>query len=329
MDTEVEVSVCCLAYNHEKYIRETIEGILMQKTSFRYELLINDDASTDETTNIIKEYERKYPEIIIGLYHKENQYRKGKHVFFEQFIKSRGKYIFTCECDDYWVDEMKLQTQYEVMEQNSHVALCTHLVRHVEEDGTLQQVVQPNFIGREGIISGSEFIELMLTRKEQSIFHFSSYCFRKEQAVELVNNTPEFFLSAPVGDIFIQLFLACRGDIYYIPREMSHYRRYSANSWTLNNILKERKLQHWERMIVSYSLFDEYTEKQYTGMINNYINGIRFQISLIKNDFKAARSDQERFRNISFTKKLRVLLCCYFPGLERLYFFMKEKRGRV
>ena len=327
MDTEIKISVCCLAYNHEKYIRETIEGILMQKTSFRYEVLINDDASTDETTKIIKEYEQKYPEIIIGLYHKENQYSLGKHVFLEQFSKSRGKYIFTCECDDYWVNEKKLQRQFEIMESNPDVSLCTHQVRHVEENGIPQQVVQPNFIDREGIISGSEFIKLMLTRKEQSIFHYSSYCFRKKHVLELVNNTPDFFWAAPVGDIFLQLFLGHYGNIYYIPCEMSHYRRNSINSWTLNNKSKEKKIVHLVKMIESYRLFDEYTEMRYTTVINDYIKELEFQICLVENDFKGILLDKERFNAMPIKKKFRVFLCCYFPVLEKLYYYFRNKKG--
>ena len=168
MENNIVVSICCLAYNHGKYIRQTIDSILMQKTTFQYEILINDDASTDDTTSIIQEYECRYPECIRGIYHKENQYAKGEVVFLEGFKLSRGEYILTCECDDYWTDPYKLQTQFEIMEHNPNVSLCTHLVRHVWEDGSRKDIIQPPDL-HEGIIEGEEFIKMMLSRNE----HFS------------------------------------------------------------------------------------------------------------------------------------------------------------
>ena len=77
MKDDIMVSICCITYNHEKYIREALESFLMQKTNFKYEIVIHDDASTDNTANIIREYVKKYPDIIKPIYQKENQYSKG------------------------------------------------------------------------------------------------------------------------------------------------------------------------------------------------------------------------------------------------------------
>src|SRR5690554_319935 len=99
------VSICCLAFNHEKYIEICLEGFLFQKTTFPFEVLIHDDASTDRTAEIIKEYERKYPHIIKSIYQTQNQYSKGvgvNRVF--NFPRAQGKYIAMCEGDDYWTD---------------------------------------------------------------------------------------------------------------------------------------------------------------------------------------------------------------------------------
>ena len=95
------VSVCTLAYNHEPYIRECLDGILMQKTNFAFELLIHDDASTDGTADIIREYETKYPDIIKPIYQTENQYRKRIRINSTyNFPRAKGKYIALCEGDD-------------------------------------------------------------------------------------------------------------------------------------------------------------------------------------------------------------------------------------
>jgi len=118
------VSICCLAYNHEPYIRQCLDGFLMQRTMFSIEVLIHDDASTDRTSEIIREYEVKYPDIIKPIYQKENQYSKGigvTHVF--QFPRAKGKYIAMCEGDDYWIDPLKLQKQVDFLEDNPDYGL--------------------------------------------------------------------------------------------------------------------------------------------------------------------------------------------------------------
>ena len=112
------VSIGCITYNHAPYIRQCIKGFLMQKTNFPFEIIINDDCSTDGTTEIIKEYEKQYPNLINAIYHSENQYSKGvKGIFWKYvFSKVRGKYIAMCEGDDYWTDPYKLKRQIEYLE---------------------------------------------------------------------------------------------------------------------------------------------------------------------------------------------------------------------
>ena len=103
------VSISCIAYNHESYIRQCLDGFLMQKTTFSFEILIHDDASTDNTTDIIREYERKYPDIIKPIYQKENQYSKGIPISATfNWPRAKGKYIAMCEGDDYWTDPLKI-----------------------------------------------------------------------------------------------------------------------------------------------------------------------------------------------------------------------------
>ena len=94
------VSVCCITYNHEPYIVQALNGFLMQKTSFPFEVLIHDDASTDRTADIIREYEKKFPKIIKPIYQKENQYSKGNRAILASFVypRAKGKYIALCEC---------------------------------------------------------------------------------------------------------------------------------------------------------------------------------------------------------------------------------------
>lgn len=119
------VSVRCITYNHEPYIAQAIDGFLMQKTDFPFEVIIHDDASTDKTADIIREYERKYPLIIKPIYQTENQYSKRNGSIAKAIDpKLKGKYIAFCEGDDYWIDPNKLQMQVDFLEKNPEYGMC-------------------------------------------------------------------------------------------------------------------------------------------------------------------------------------------------------------
>ena len=122
------VSISCITYNHEPYIVQALNGFLMQKTSFPFEVLVHDDASTDRTADIIREYEKKFPKIIKPIYQKENQYSKGFTAVTAtwNFPRAQGKYIALCEGDDYWIDENKLQIQVDFLERNPEYTMCFH-----------------------------------------------------------------------------------------------------------------------------------------------------------------------------------------------------------
>lgn len=119
------VSVRCITYNHEPYIAQAIDGFLMQKTDFPFEVIIHDDASTDKTADIIREYERKYPLIIKPIYQTENQYSKRNGSIAKAIDpKLKGKYIAFCEGDDYWIDPNKLQMQVDFLEKKLEHRMC-------------------------------------------------------------------------------------------------------------------------------------------------------------------------------------------------------------
>ena len=130
------VSICCITYNHENFIGQAIESFLMQKTSFPIEILIHDDASTDKTADIIREYELKYPDIIKPIYQTENQYSKGVSISATyQYPRALGKYIALCEGDDYWTDSLKLQKQVDFLEGNEEYGLI-HTNNYVLYNGS-------------------------------------------------------------------------------------------------------------------------------------------------------------------------------------------------
>ncbi len=121
------VTVRCLAYNHEPYIRQCLEGFVMQKTNFRFEAIVHDDASIDGTADIIREYAEKYPDIIKPIFETENQYSKRDGSLTRIMnAHTHGKYVAICEGDDYWVDPLKLQKQVDFLEKKPDYGLiCT------------------------------------------------------------------------------------------------------------------------------------------------------------------------------------------------------------
>lgn len=126
MQENILVSICCVTYNHEAYIRECLNGFVTQQTNFKFEVLIHDDASTDKTADIIREYESQYPDIIKPIYQIENQYSKGIGINMTyQFSRAKGKYVTLCEGDDYWIDPLKLQKQVDFMQNNSDCSICS------------------------------------------------------------------------------------------------------------------------------------------------------------------------------------------------------------
>ena len=137
---DILVSISCLVYNQVKFVRQTLDGFVSQKTNFRFEVLVNDDCSTDGTTDIIREYEKNYPDIIKPIYHKENQYSKGIPVSYSNnFNRVKGKYIALCEGDDYWIDDNKLQLQVDFLESNPEYSLTyTDYKTLFQTDGTFR-----------------------------------------------------------------------------------------------------------------------------------------------------------------------------------------------
>ena len=222
------VSIRCIAYNHEKYIAQCLDGFLMQETTFPFQIVVHDDASTDNTASIIRTYEEKYPHIIVALYEEENLYSKkdgslGKRV--NSFCK--GKYIALCEGDDYWTDKKKLQLQYEALENNPDCSMCTCLVQCCNEDGTQNVSTYP--CAKYGLdysrkVNEEELIRMLCPGYP---FHTSSYFIRKEAFFYSVQGVTEYFKR----DDGIMLKASLWGIVYYINQPMSMRRFGAKDGW--------------------------------------------------------------------------------------------------
>ena len=140
------VSICSITYNHAPYIRQCLDGFLMQKTNFKYEIIIHDDASTDGTAEIIKEYAEKYPDLITPIFQTENQYSKGLRGFYARFVypRAKGKYIALCEGDDYWTDPLKLQKQVDFLESHPDYVMCWQQCKFYLQTENRFTIIYPN-----------------------------------------------------------------------------------------------------------------------------------------------------------------------------------------
>ena len=254
MENEIKVSIVCNAYNHEKYIKKALDGFLMQKTSFKYEVLVHDDASTDGTADIIREYQQKYPDIIKPILQKENQYSQKIRISYKyQFPRAVGKYIAICEGDDFWTDENKLQKQFDIMEQHGEVDMCAHAAQCIDaETGESGKMVRPkknDMILRtdEVITGGGDYLAT------------NSLFFRKS----LLDNTPEY-VKVSALDYMLQVYGSCRGGIYYLDEVMSVYRVNVKNSWTtVMRANTDKKIAFKKKLIGYFKLFNRETGYKY------------------------------------------------------------------
>lgn len=262
MIDEMLVSISCLTYNHAPFIRDCLEGFLIQKTTFKYEVLIHDDASNDGTKEIIEEYQLKYPDIIFPIYQKENQFSKGYRGFNQKYNypRSRGKYIALCEGDDYWTDPLKLQKQVDFLEVNSDCSLCFHASKSIRNNDPGDFIIkrpktipQTNkFEMKDAILGGGGFMAT------------NSMLFHREHVL----SRPEWMDLSPVGDLPLMLLLASKGRIGYIDDVMSVYRIMSSStSWSAIMHDRTRRKSHHYAILEMWNSFDDWTEKKYSSLI--------------------------------------------------------------
>lgn len=305
----MKVSVLCTAYNHEKYIRSALEGILSQKTDFDYEVLVHDDASTDGTAGIIREYAERYPQLIKPIYQSENQYSKRRDLYREILIpEAKGTYIAICEGDDYWIDENKLQMQVDFLDQNSSYAACVHncykldmmtdcrTVMYGEADYDIQTA--------DVLVGGS------------CCYQTASLLCRREAFSDLPPFVPGFF------DYPFSIHLSLLGPIRFLGRIMSVYRVGTESSWTTAN----KKDMHKNAMFHTYvsqmlQAVNDYTNHAYDQQIRELVCYNNYKALYFDEKYSEMRAPEYRelYRRESRASKIKMRLKQYFAPLYHVY----------
>ena len=290
---EVKVTVLCTVYNHEKFLKQCLDGIISQETNFKYELIVNDDASSDSSPSILKEYAAKYPEIIRLVLQEENQYSKGKSICNEiLFPKARGKYIAVCEGDDYWSDKTKLQKQYDFMEAHSECVMCVHnTIKHdlmgIKKDVPFNTWKDKEYLSDYDIFFGWNV-------------HTSSYFIRKEYFT-----FPKQFQKFWFGDYIRLTYGKVSGAIGYLPFIMSVYNYNNKQGVTrqIKDTAVEKKIKRILERAVYLKLLDSYSDYKYTKIIHERIYDIEFEADLIRWSY-LIHSTRNRNEAISCAKKV-------------------------
>ncbi len=239
---EIMVSIICFAYNHEKYIVQTIEGFLSQKTDFKIEIIVHDDASVDRTAEIIHGYEKRYPDIFRCIFQKENQFSKCPNSMVGiTFNKARGKYVALCEGDDFWTDPLKLHKQIAFLETNPAYSLCFHPASIFFEGTPAVPEAGPKFLGPKIIKTAYTLNDLL---RYTNFIPTSSVVFRTWEGF---NSFPEWFYQAKIGDFILSLRIAQKGKLKFLNEPMSTYRIHSNGLWSSTNT--------YERLVIFSELY--------------------------------------------------------------------------
>jgi len=235
------VSVCTVTYNHEAFIAETIESFLMQKTTFPFEVIIDEDCSTDGTANIIRQYREKYPTIIKANLREKNV--GAMQNSSDNLLRAKGKYIAWCEGDDYWTDSLKLQKQVDFLEKNPLYYGCFHDCMRIYE-GDNKNKKQHLRIGNRKI---AEDVDLASIIDENNIAT-ASIIFRN-----FTKEMPKSFQKSSKGDYALMVTIAEKGNIKYLNEVMSAYRIHSGGIWSSRSeISKEEESVHFYHLLQEY-----------------------------------------------------------------------------
>ena len=311
------VSILCITFNQEKFIAQTLDSFLMQKTNFPFEIIIHDDASMDNTEKIIQKYVKSYKKIFRPIYEQINQYSKGKDEFINKMFRmSNGKYIAICEGDDYWSSPDKLQKQVDYLEHKPNYAICFHPVRVIIEDGSLKEYIYPDT---------SKKIDFTLKELLKGNFiQTNSVMYRRQKDYK---NLP---VNIKPRDWYSHLYHAQFGKIGFIDEVMSVYRRHPGSLWwssytNFDELWRKHGLSNLKLYTELLSMFRG-KNIEYRNIILKHIENITN--TLIRIDKKyGSKLFQEAL--IKFPDTIRQLITHQTNIIETDFNSIKEKDQKI
>lgn len=272
-EREPLVSIRCMTFNHKNYIARAIDSFLEQITNFPFEIIIHDDCSTDGTTEIVKEYEKLFPNIIRAFYEDENQYSKqGAWVIVIKQIaeKCKGKYIASCEGDDYWISQNKLQKQFDALKDHPNISVCTckTLIDSSKCEASYSEKYIPpkSFDIKESrVITDVEMAELIFGKVVYP-FHTSGYFYTK--AFFVCDKFDELRNLTQGDEVNLRKAIAF-GGVYYIDEVLSCYRWMTKDGWTKRyfEMSMDERYELAKKQTLANSVFDELTSNKYHELI--------------------------------------------------------------
>lgn len=262
------VSIRCTVYNHEPYLRQCLDGFVMQKTNFAFHAIVHDDASTDGSAAIIREYAEKYPDIIKPIYETENQYSKRDGSLARIMdAHTHGKYAAVCEGDDYWTDPLKLQKQVDFLEAHPDYSMVCCEADILTASGKTTWFHYAN--SRE-----VPFSDLIL--KGGGWIHTASIMYR----YDLIKDYPDFARQCHVGDYPLCIHMAVKGKVYFMADKMVVYRWQSLGSWTSRATIDKNYYNKWLSELRVLQGYNELSGRKYNDIFQKRIS--RFAIFFLR-----------------------------------------------
>jgi glycosyltransferase involved in cell wall biosynthesis len=274
------LSVCFITYNHEKYIRQALESILMQKVDFPIEIVIGNDCSTDGTSAIVKEYLEQFPTLIRL---NEIQSNIGMTANWLSTISAcKGKYIAMLEGDDYWTDVNKLQKQVEFLESHSNYSFVAHDLSVIEEKGVLAKDSLLHF-------SLSQEFTIFDIFKKQIFLQTATLVFRREMLQSFPSWADKRVKSI---DILLYMMLATQAPFYYIAEKMSVYRLHEGGISHVNWVVKQNQFEL--DMVFIFENFNTFSNYQFKEEIADKIES--YYLNILHN----TPIENKLYRNVLF-----------------------------
>jgi len=278
---QIIVTICCTAFNQEAYIRKCLDGIVMQITNFKYEAIVHDDASTDETAAIIQEYAAKYPDIIKAILETENQYSKHNGSLRKIMrANTKGKYVATCEADDYWTDPYKLQKQVDIMESDSNISMVYTAYKTVDSEGQL--LLRPVYETYKRISFSGDILSQLIC--SGNFVMTLTTCIRKDVYES------NLLKRSNIGiDYLLFLTAASMGSCVYLPEETGCYRYSPKSEMNANLDYVKYSYIKAKKYFVKTILQDGIKQYSVTKKIKLYVafleNAILFYVKSIDKEY--------------------------------------------